>query len=519
MKRKSYHILWVSLAMLMVIYPGMAAAKGTRNKPVGWEGSSRFVAIISDLHWGLGKDRAGVWEPKEDFRWTNALRGFLGAISTEGNEAVDLLVLGDLLELWQPPKSVACRGESADIGCTVEEMQAITRAVIAAHQKDFEVMRDFCQKGSNRILIIAGNHDAALLIPEIWNLVVQALDADGGCVKLIDSGFWQSQDGRVVAEHGHQIGQDVNRYGNWPEITRDIGNRTFIIRPWGERFVQKIFNNEETAYPIIDNLSPEASGIRYRMADRGPIGSAKDIARFLAFNLFETSFQQKVAFLGRPPKPGTDYAEYWVREKALDLDYRLFLLSLDPSDAFTQFLKQETAEAQAVKEELGKIVKTMSDEELQMLCLQAAGRTGVDPCTAQLGALIESMFIPKSKVMRTHLSDRINGYPNMEFFIYGHTHLYEVPWEVQMKDGRYVHVINSGAFQRLVNEEGFKERTRELDRPAAGLREISLEDLAPCYTAVVIQNENDRMVPKLRIWHMPVDKPGQWLSPGSASCR
>ena len=75
-----------------------------------------------------------------------------------------------------------------------------------------------------------------------------------------------SADGRIVAEHGHQIGSDVNRYKDWPKITEQVEGKEFIIRPWGELFVQKIFNDEEKTYQIIDNLIPETAGAWYRHA-------------------------------------------------------------------------------------------------------------------------------------------------------------------------------------------------------------------------------------------------------------
>jgi hypothetical protein len=48
----------------------------------------------------------------------------------------------------------------------------------------------------------------------------------------VTRGFWMSPDGRIVAEHGHQVGNDVNRYDRWPVITRDQRGTTYLERPW-----------------------------------------------------------------------------------------------------------------------------------------------------------------------------------------------------------------------------------------------------------------------------------------------
>jgi hypothetical protein len=72
----------------------------------------------------------------------------------------------------------------------------------------------------------------------------------------------------------------------------------YMIQPWGEQFVQRLFNTTEREYPIIDNVSPESVGAKYRYANRKVVGTVADLARFIAFNLFETSIIQKIHVLG-----------------------------------------------------------------------------------------------------------------------------------------------------------------------------------------------------------------------------
>jgi len=241
--------------------------------------SPRFLAFISDLHFGIGKQKNGAWDPTEDFRWPNALQGFLNKISEEGRENADLVIVGDLLELWQPPPEIKCSGNNADLGCSIDEMTSLAQWVVSAHPEEMRILRAFAERGQNRIHIIPGNHDSALRYESVWKSLGEALNADSGRINAVTNGLWVSNDGRIVAEHGNQIGQDVNKYATWPNISRRVEGKDYIVRPWGELFVQRLFNEQERTYPIIDNLSPETAGARYRATDRGVWGSAADVAK------------------------------------------------------------------------------------------------------------------------------------------------------------------------------------------------------------------------------------------------
>jgi len=92
----------------------------------------------------------------------------------------------------------------------------------------------------------------------------------------------------------------------------------------------------------------------------------------------------------------------------------------------------------------------------------------------------------------------------MKFFIYGHTHKYEKEWDVKIAKYKHVKVLNTGAFQRLVNEDKLKDiadqRGISVD---SALRELNVNDLPPCYTSVVVNYENGYPKPELKMWYMP----------------
>jgi UDP-2,3-diacylglucosamine pyrophosphatase LpxH len=516
-------------AMILAISPAPAHADSTSSSPdvarVTYQvpaEATRHTVFISDLHFGVGKEAGGAWDPTEDFRWPKALAGFLDKITEDGQQRTDLVIVGDFLELWQPPAEIKCTGVSADLGCSVDEMAALVGKVASEHAVDLGILRAFAERGENRLHIIVGNHDSTLRYAKVWQPMGAALNADSGRINFVTEGVWVSGDGRIVAEHGNQIGQDVNKYATWPTISRQVDGQDYIVRPWGELFVQRLFNGQERSYSIIDNLSPETAGARYRAADRGLWGSAADIARLLSFNLLETSLRQKSVMLGKPPPGKVNWDIALGRKKGA----MLFLYSLPQDDPFRSQLEKTTdAESMAIKAELTNLASDrtrLPDAEVQQLCDMIAVYQKDQLCwNMQLGALAEHFLSSKSKVMAKHLAARQATYKSMRVFIYGHTHQFETPWRVQLEGAPItITVANTGAFQRLIDEPGFLRRLNGRTEQE-GLRTMKLEELPPCYTAVIVPAAATGQipVPKTMAWHMPEDSAGIFIAPDDLRCR
>src|SRR5262249_20848681 len=105
-------------------------------------------------------------------------------------------------------------------------------------------------------------------------------------------------DGMIYVEHGHQIGNEVNRFKGWPNPFIRRAGRTHLRRPWGEQFVQAYYNDFERKYPIIDNITDDRAAIRYAMAAEGRLHAALDSAEFLEFFLLDVSWRQFAQALG-----------------------------------------------------------------------------------------------------------------------------------------------------------------------------------------------------------------------------
>ena len=189
--------LWWSVASPMATMTALQA-----------EGSSRLVAVIADLHMGLGRDEAGEWHVHEDFRWGEEFALFLEALDAEGGGATDLVLNGDTFELDRLAGERCAAGDPA-LGCTAPEALARLERVLAAHADTVEALAAFAASGSNRVFLVPGEHDAALLFPALARRVERALGAPGARATVAADGSWRSDDGRIYVEHGHQIGWRV----------------------------------------------------------------------------------------------------------------------------------------------------------------------------------------------------------------------------------------------------------------------------------------------------------------------
>jgi hypothetical protein len=72
---------------------------------------TRLTVFISDLHLGPGKEDTGEeWLRIEDFRWEKEFDEFATFIAKESDNNTDLIIIGDMFELWQSSNMV-CDGK------------------------------------------------------------------------------------------------------------------------------------------------------------------------------------------------------------------------------------------------------------------------------------------------------------------------------------------------------------------------------------------------------------------------
>ena len=155
---------------------------------------------------------------------------FLSVIDSQHRSTVDLVLNGDTFEL---PSDEAGALTSLD-------------RVLAAHKAEVQALASFAKAGTNRIVLIPGDRDSALRFGKVAERVTRALGGSADRVTAASSGYWISRDGKVHAEHGHEI-----RFR-----TQDSGA------------LQELYDKIEAKYPAVDNVAIAASGAKYAARGR-----------------------------------------------------------------------------------------------------------------------------------------------------------------------------------------------------------------------------------------------------------
>ena len=548
------HILRAGIWML-ALWLVAAPARAIELAPAPSEPPPpRMVWMISDLHFGVGRVKqdpgtgtwtVGNWHPMEDFRWAPEFAKFLQAIDAKArasNMASDLVILGDFLELWQSTTD-DCRHWTAgdpshwkkDLGCTSAEALARARRVLGAHADALRHLRDFANSGANRLILVPGNHDAALVFEAVAQATVDAVGAKPGRVRVAVEGYWRSADGTLIAEHGHQMEGDVNKFDVLPASCLDdsgksipcnaTGKVVHLRRSWGEQFVQSYYNQFEERFPIIDNISEEGRGVRLGLA-AASIGEIKDAtADALKFLATQMSWDQVKQGLG-----SENQLPIWDLTKIKEMKGAFIIESLPTSDPLRALLATKVDAATR-----DKIVASMSDDEIRMLCDYRYGLAnsnpneeeakkkiaGVHPCPAKtesLGGVAASLFSSEYGRHRARLKELREALARLDadkgdfrFYVYGHTHgAHEKILPFEEGDDWRPAMWNTGAWQRVVTPDQLDDIMGQckIDSKKA-LRVLRPEHLPPCYSTVeYVMDGSKAQEPALRWWRK--SKTGVW---------
>src|SRR5439155_9199678 len=254
---------------------------------------TRLTVVLSDMHMGAGRSAPGQWYPSEDFRWSAEFARFLEAVGQDGHNAVDLILNGDTFELVN--SQLGSCGADDRAGCTETAARARLDAVLKAHDADLKALGQFARAGSNHVVLVPGDQDAALLFPGVGRRAVAALAAPGR-VAVAAAGYWLSPDGQVYAEHGHQIGFSAHRFDGWPAPFVSRSGKQQLARPWGEALAQDLYARYESRFPIIDNVAALGTGLKYAVSpdDNHVDDVAPEILRYLLFTIAWQQFRMEL---------------------------------------------------------------------------------------------------------------------------------------------------------------------------------------------------------------------------------
>ena len=169
------HFLLLLGILATVVVPA-PLADGTAEQTDG----ARAVVVLSDLHMGVGRDASGAWHPYEDFRWADEFAAFLKAVDREGKGATDL----DSQRRHLRARSVHEQGlRLCGSGSRDARRARRWRGSSACwprtppRSKRWPHLR---RRAANRVVFVAGDHDAALLFPSLGRRLLQTLAVAAG---------------------------------------------------------------------------------------------------------------------------------------------------------------------------------------------------------------------------------------------------------------------------------------------------------------------------------------------------
>ena len=489
--------------MSVALAPSQAAAA---NGP-------RLMVFISDLHLGVGRTATGEWSAFEDFRWEPEFRRFLERLHQEGGGRTDLVLNGDTFELWQSLQR-DCVYPNRNLGCSAADALARINRVLSQHPRELQALKAFAMTGNNTVTIVPGNHDGALLFPAVADAVRQAIGAPADRLSIPSTGYWMSADGLVYAEHGHQIGAEVNRFDDWPRpFVAGPGGR-HLRRPWGEQFVLDFYNEFEARYSIVDNISDEQEAVRLAIKVEGTLGTIADSAEFIRFFLLGVSWRQFGSSLrgdGTPPE--------WDITAIRSTGGEAFILESFASDDPVRAMLERRAGQQG----LPLTAAALTPDEIQAICDRRAAARAVQkeqnaPLTVtecplkdpNLRAIAQRLTRSRDQIFAKHLTQTAialgRAASPFSVFVYGHTHIVDVGfYPLRSAGGAWdPRVINTGAWQRVVSPKTIA--TWGLS-PGDALRR-PLDMLPACYSMVWIAPYSSRPAPEIRSWRQAAD--GSW---------
>jgi hypothetical protein len=482
-------------ATALIILRVAAPVTGTAQSP-----ARRAIVVISDLHMGAGRDDSGRWRSDEDFRWAPEFAEFLRAIDAEHRGGVDLVLNGDTFDL---PRAEAEALAGAD-------------HVLAAHKAEMEALAAFVSNGSNRVVLIPGDSDSALRFGKVADRVVRALRGSADRVIAATTGYWLSQDGKVHAEHGHDVG----------------------FRGQDAPALHELYERLEARYPIVDNVAVLGSGAKYALAADDTVASSEVTALLVRNGLLNVSWQQFRMELddGEVQPPRWDLAQ--ARQQGSSL-----LVSSLPDDDPLKPLAAKLNSAGG----LGAVAADMTDEELTSLCDYRAAvrraRRRFEYAVSQFAprgpAVTECPRVPDTRgaifdyfwrsrdefygsyvervrrrvnrpgapvvfaIGHTHLADRAQSYANM---ISGG--LLKIPMEgfSPVRGALTPVVINGGAWNRTITPVQLERLKAERTVPWVDLlRSLEPDDLPRCYSFVQVPAYDQDPSPAVRYWRRDQD--------------
>jgi UDP-2,3-diacylglucosamine pyrophosphatase LpxH len=482
----------------------LARAEADYQVTVDPEPRTRRKLIVSDLHLGPGT-RDARFAGLEDFYSDREWSAFLDAERAAGT--VDLIIAGDFIEFWQIATVLGALPKLEDrvqpVGSVLGADQAFAveavQLVIAAHPEVFSALGRLLDGGDNRVIVVAGNHDADLLWPKVQLAIARAIGArDPSRLMFVSAAAYEHAGVHVAHGHAHDA---ANRFatGHAP-FGRDRDGRCRLQTNWGEVFVDRFYTETERQIPFIDNLYPESAAILWALRDNPD--AARDLgAAVRMFDLLRSAQGKRLnrdavgAVLqnvfggggggGRGPESTGDVVGH-VSDRLTRGD--------NSAEGLVRALMRLNHDPELAKLRSGIVAaaRALPDFPAALRILQ-----GIDP--AALSRLREELFgDPMETAAQQVLATR-----DVDVVVFGHTHLVAGIVKRLASRDHGGHYANTGSWIAVASVAELKARGIGWDR-------LSLADRAtfPSKTTAVIVDYDDDGNPLAPAVHNAGDRDG-----------
>ncbi len=216
------------------------------------------IVVVSDLHLAPERGR-GLFQADRE------LADFFDWLAREIDPPLVVVIAGDLLDFLVP----AHEGEAVS---TFDPAGAPTRlrTILEHHEEIFDSLCHLASLPDVRLVILAGNHDAELALPEVQHQIENRLRSNGRIAPIRwlvygEAIRYQVGSARVCIEHG-DLFDDWNRIDHEKlrlavsRLSRGVETHGFAAPP-GSRLVVDFITPLRARHPWIDWLKPEREAV------------------------------------------------------------------------------------------------------------------------------------------------------------------------------------------------------------------------------------------------------------------
>jgi len=428
------------------------------------------ILIVSDLHLGSGETLEGQKNPLEDFHFDERFAELLSWKASQHPHSLQLLILGDAFDFPQVLPEIGLNCADSRLGTTQEESLRRLELIIQGHRILFDALREFLSTG-NTVRFLRGNHDIDLIWPDVQARLRREI---GGGNNLIFEDAYIYRHMGLYCEHGNQYSPD-NAFEN-PQrpIVTDSQGKARLERCWGTYFMDVVYNDIETRFPVIDN-------IENGQVIRGALKAIK--SETVSFTGKVVGQMLKIAYRAGLPVwgwfgswvMGDEFAHIPPKEELptgrieTAEDFLKFLSDPEISENLLSRFKDEPDFRAQFEAEIDEVVKEQTGKELHLLPAEDINRT--------MGLLTGKNVYQRAaeKILRKE--------PGLDAVVFGHTHTPVDGNFVSLSDDFTGKYFNSGSWTNSVDLDDPRNQGMTFDELCeSGIRKDTLDFVDVTYS-------------------------------------